>query len=321
MKFLFIYIFFSFILSCSFINKKSENKQRTLHEITSLGTRSSLNKTDADKEKLKLNETSRGLYHTPYESLDLKKFNNRQQKKRHKVLALFLGPGGHNVYCHVSLIRSLEKNGIPIDIISGIGLGGLVAALYSISKNTELVEWELFNFFSTLRKKENYYSKSWNKKVYRYLKKKFKNLTFEKLSTLLVLPLYDSELRYLGVATQGPMLNKLYANMVYFNYPSFYDIYHKRVLVNKGADVILYLDVLGRNFKAFYQKNGKKFRRKFTPLKRIQQVDDSNLFVVRSNDSNVDLGIKSYTDEHKINCEDKSIKLVELISQKMNERE
>jgi len=58
-------------------------------------------------------------------------------------VALVLGGGSARGFSHIGLIRALEENGIPIDMIVGTSMGSIVAGLYaggfSVENMTELI--------------------------------------------------------------------------------------------------------------------------------------------------------------------------------------
>jgi NTE family protein len=54
--------------------------------------------------------------------------------KRKKV-GLALGSGGVRGFAHIGVIKTLEKNGIPIDYLSGCSIGSWVGAHYALYKN------------------------------------------------------------------------------------------------------------------------------------------------------------------------------------------
>lgn len=58
-------------------------------------------------------------------------------------VALVLGGGSARGFSHIGLIRALEENGIPVDMIVGTSMGSIVAGLYaggySVENMTELV--------------------------------------------------------------------------------------------------------------------------------------------------------------------------------------
>lgn len=66
-----------------------------------------------------------------------------QQPQRHR-LALVLGGGGARGFAHVGVIRELEAEKIPIDLIVGVSVGSLVGALYADSADSFDLEWKAF---------------------------------------------------------------------------------------------------------------------------------------------------------------------------------
>jgi NTE family protein len=59
---------------------------------------------------------------------------------KHPRVALVLSGGGARGYAHVGVIKTLQKAGIPIDLIVGTSAGSLIGALYADSANAQLVE-------------------------------------------------------------------------------------------------------------------------------------------------------------------------------------
>jgi NTE family protein len=50
---------------------------------------------------------------------------------------LALGAGGSRGYAHLGVIRSLERHGIPVDVVSGCSIGSAVAAAYAAGVSLE----------------------------------------------------------------------------------------------------------------------------------------------------------------------------------------
>jgi NTE family protein len=59
-------------------------------------------------------------------------------------IALVLGGGAARGFAHVGVIRALEKEGIPIDMIIGTSVGSLIGALYAQDGNSFDLEWTAF---------------------------------------------------------------------------------------------------------------------------------------------------------------------------------
>ena len=60
-------------------------------------------------------------------------------------IGLALGGGGARGYAHIGVLKILEKNKIPIDLIAGTSAGALVGAMYAFFKDSEQVEKEAVN--------------------------------------------------------------------------------------------------------------------------------------------------------------------------------
>lgn len=68
-----------------------------------------------------------------------------------KTRGLALGGGGARSLAHVGLIRTLEKEKITIDYISGASMGAVIAALYARGENSENLTKLLVKFFGGLK--------------------------------------------------------------------------------------------------------------------------------------------------------------------------
>ena len=65
--------------------------------------------------------------------------SQNRPKSRPKV-GLALGGGGTRGVAHVSVLRVLEKEGIPIDFIAGTSMGAIVGGLYAAGKTCDEIE-------------------------------------------------------------------------------------------------------------------------------------------------------------------------------------
>jgi len=66
--------------------------------------------------------------------------------KRPKV-ALVLGGGGLRGAAHVGILKALERENIPLDIVVGTSMGAIVGGLYCAGVSTDYLEKELVNHF------------------------------------------------------------------------------------------------------------------------------------------------------------------------------
>lgn len=67
------------------------------------------------------------------------------KNKKRKKIGLALGSGGFRGAAHISVIKALVENDIPIDFIAGSSIGALVGAHYAIFKKIEKIETDIFN--------------------------------------------------------------------------------------------------------------------------------------------------------------------------------
>ncbi len=105
--------------------------------------------------------------------------------KARKKIGLALGSGAYRGFAHIGVIKSLEKNNIPIDYLSGASVGAWVAAYYARFKETKTLQSDLIN-----NQKENMsllFDFAWNKGLIKgekflfYLNKKLQNCSFSEL--------------------------------------------------------------------------------------------------------------------------------------------
>jgi NTE family protein len=60
-------------------------------------------------------------------------------------IALVLGGGAARGFAHVGVIRALEQEKIPIDLIVGTSVGSLIGAIYASDMNSFDLEWTAFS--------------------------------------------------------------------------------------------------------------------------------------------------------------------------------
>ena len=59
-------------------------------------------------------------------------------------IALVLGGGAARGFAHVGVIRALEQEKIPVDMVVGTSVGSLIGALYAADPNSFELEWTAF---------------------------------------------------------------------------------------------------------------------------------------------------------------------------------
>jgi len=60
-------------------------------------------------------------------------------------IALVLGGGAARGFAHVGVIRALEQEKIPIDMVIGTSVGSLIGAIYAYNTNSFELEWTAFS--------------------------------------------------------------------------------------------------------------------------------------------------------------------------------
>ena len=60
-------------------------------------------------------------------------------------IALVLGGGAARGFAHIGVIRVLEQEKVPIDLIVGTSVGSLIGALYAYDRNSFDLEWTAFS--------------------------------------------------------------------------------------------------------------------------------------------------------------------------------
>ena len=61
-------------------------------------------------------------------------------RKKRPTVALVLSGGGAKGAAHISVIKEIERRGIPVDLVVGTSIGGLVGGLYACGYNGSELE-------------------------------------------------------------------------------------------------------------------------------------------------------------------------------------
>ena len=184
-------------------------------------------------------------------------FGQKPSKKQQKepVVALFLGPGAYKAFGHAGVIKAFEENGIKVHIISGTGIGALVASLYAKSSKSSLVEWSLFKLFQKVSSDIQVFTPKWRSVVRDYLDSEFKKMRIEESKVALRLPLYD-EMKNSPVIYRKGKIAPLLLEMLDFDrkrrnglFPYMIkNNYDENFLKKSGADIVFFIDVIGQKF-------------------------------------------------------------------------
>lgn len=147
---------------------------------------------------------------TSMENDDYKKTLRRISREMGELLVgLALGSGGAYGFSHIGVLKILEENNIPIDIICGSSIGAVIAALWALGYDAEEIE----KLTSSFAKKLNLFSfrgislpfKGFWKAKYleNVLKKFFKEKTFYDLKHPLKIVVFDFASKGVKVLQEG----------------------------------------------------------------------------------------------------------------------
>lgn len=68
---------------------------------------------------------------------------------RKPKLGLALGGGGARGLAHIGILKVLEREGIPIDIITGSSAGSLIGAMYALNPNVQFIENKIRRYLNS----------------------------------------------------------------------------------------------------------------------------------------------------------------------------
>ncbi len=76
------------------------------------------------------------------DSVSIAKIQKRMKeiRKKRPTVALVLSGGGAKGAAHIGVIRYIEKLGIPVDVVLGTSMGGLIGGLYSLGYTTDQMD-------------------------------------------------------------------------------------------------------------------------------------------------------------------------------------
>jgi len=125
-------------------------------------------------------------------------------------VGLALGGGGAKGLAHLGVIRRLEQYGIPIDIITGTSIGGIIGALYASSLDSEYIIDHVISYLN---------SKDFDKTRLEFLKEDDKEHSgfVSQLKTILktglFLTVYLNQQSFISKETYQKNLEKLLPNI------------------------------------------------------------------------------------------------------------
>ena len=182
-------------------------------------------------------------------------------EKESRKLGLILGPGGALTYAQIGFLQELESQKIPIHAIGGVEWGALIAGTYALEKKAHAIEWKLLKlphkqfenkgFFSSGKSAVSV-SKFGTFLSQVYGNKKFSDLEIPYACPMIIVPKEMRALRNRGtlknaVRSCWPSAPHFEIETVGANTLGVAQL--AKYLRKQGADLIVYVDVIGANKK------------------------------------------------------------------------
>jgi hypothetical protein len=221
-----------FILSCSSQTPKNEPLGVDLNDI------------EVGKSKPKIKTNSYGPEYTGVGE-------DHNVREKEPIIALVLGPGLNRTLGYAYFLKSLKRNNIKTTIISGSGMGAVVAAHFAGGKSPEKIEWLFYKFLNEVKGKRAF-SKKWRKGLENKLLLDFKKSSIQGLDTTLVIPVFNKKKFSVINLKRGSLYSSLKAQFKFYHpkmkeklsTPLQWQVYNAKYLKNIGADIVIGLDVL-----------------------------------------------------------------------------
>ncbi len=132
----------------------------------------------------------------------------KKMKKRPRV-AIVLGGGGARGFAHIGILKVLQENNIPIDLVVGTSVGSIMGALFCDDIKSHQMEQEIKNIkhhdildLALLKIRNGLFT---GKAIQNYLHRVLKTQNFEDLKTKLVVTTVNIETGELFPIETGPI--------------------------------------------------------------------------------------------------------------------
>jgi hypothetical protein len=208
---------------------------------------------DSQPRKIPLIETEKRNQYGP-SIQSSQRYYNKKKSKKEPVLALILGPGLNRVVSQITLISKLEENQIPIHIISGTGMGAIVAALYSSGMKPSKIEWFFYKLFKEIANHKPY-TRNWLNQMRPIINSAFQSQLIQNSKKTLVIPLFDNSKKEVVYLSRGKMVETLMANLMLasdkgrgrYSTALQKEIFNSIKIRKIGADMVVGIDVLNKD--------------------------------------------------------------------------
>ena len=177
---------------------------------------------------------------------------------KNKSIGVILGPGGHRSVAHLSLLKALEDKNIKIHMISGLGMGAVIAAMYSHGLSIDIIEWKFYRFLQEV-KSSVAFSSSWLESVENILLEPLSRKNIQEAKQLLVIPVFNNQSSKVEFLRRGSLNESLLLNLN-LTYSQNYSTALDQVKLSRTyfgktpPDITIGVDILGEKVN-FEKKN------------------------------------------------------------------
>jgi len=251
---------------------------------------------------------------------------------KRKKIGLALGGGGAKGFAHIGVLKVLEENNIPIDMVSGTSIGSMIGAFHCagysanhmIMENKDLKWKKLLDFCLSKRCfiKGN--------KIEEFLRKKLENKNFEDLNKPLFITAVDIDKKEEIIFNKGDLVKAIRASI---SIPGIFPPVEisNRILIDGGWLDPLPIEILKKegaeiiiavNLSKFSEKKSIKEKAVATQNKKIPnmanaliksfQVIESRVAKLTLEGANADIIISPEVGNIKVQDFDKAEQLIKL---------
>lgn len=174
-------------------------------------------------------------------------------------IGLALGPGLYRTINYVSLLKFLERQNLPPQIITGTGFGAIVAAMYASGMTPEMIEWNFYRYFKEKRKYRPY-DEEWLEEIDSLLLEKLKSKNIQDTPKKFFMTLYNVKTKKTYYFDKGNIRELLLMNLKLSNmvdlrasgakYTAAFEneVFNAGLMKRLGVDFAIGADVLGGKF-------------------------------------------------------------------------
>ncbi len=136
----------------------------------------------------------------------------QQQQGKETIHAINFADSGNLVVAYIGFLKASKKNNYSI--VTGSGMGAIIAALYCAGKAPDHMEWFFYKLSGELKDKNiSYLSDEWVALIKQSLVKEFGQATLQTYSKTCILPIFNSNKRSTEYRRKGQVVPILMANI------------------------------------------------------------------------------------------------------------